>query len=199
MRDFLADVEQLARSTTGGRWPRLGQVEGSDASGMVQLAIDDDGAFASLYLDPAWWRTLGVSGLPAALREAQRVARDKLTVARLTFRRLIGPPPEATTPVGEDGFEFRHGLSRTSDVEELLRSWTAMTAESYQRMYEFDRRRDGEPTVVAGPEGLVRLTLSGGMITEVELAEWRLSEDSTDRLTADIRAALQEQRRGHHA
>lgn len=203
MRGFLADVEGMARSVSGGQWPRLGQVEGSDATGMVYFAVDDNGKFASLYLDPGWWRALGVSGLPGALLDAQELARDKLTAARLIFRRLIGPPPHVTTPsFGEDGFELRHRLSPTSDIGELLTSWRAMTTDSYQRMYEFDRHRDviagAVPAVVRGPEGLVELTLAGGMITGVALTEWRLSENSTDWLVADIRAALQEYAGAHH-
>lgn len=203
MRGFLDDVEGLARSASHGQWPRLGQIEGSDATGTVYFAVDDDGGFASVYIDPRWWRALGVSGLPDALISAQRVARDKLTAARLIFRRVIGPPQRTTlASLGERGFELQHRLSTTTDISELLTKWRAMTAESYQRMYEFDRRRDAvagaEPKRVEGPEGLVWLVLDGTAITGVELATWRLSENSTERLVADIRAALQENAGEHH-
>ena len=192
MRGFLADVEQLARSAHNGQWPRLGQVEGSDGTGSVSFAVDDGGAFAAVHLDPRWWRELGVAGLPGALLEAQQNAHVKLTAARLVFRRTIGPPPRAKAP----SFDWRHRLATTTDASQLITSWRATTTESYQRMYEYDRRREviagREPTVVGGPDGLVRLTLAGGRITDVEVTEGRVSEASTDLLVADIRAALRE-------
>jgi hypothetical protein len=196
MRGFLADVESLARSASDGRWPRLGQIEGTDPSGTVSFVVDDNGGFVTVDLASDWWHTLGVSGLPAGLKAAQQNAREKLTVARLTFRRLIGPPRAAPAPSAADGFQPRYGLSRTTDFEELISSWRAMTEESYRRFNEYERRRNTgggtTPVVVEGPEGLVRLTLENGVITEVGLAEWRISGEMTERLAADIRAALQQ-------
>ncbi|AGZ42912.1 hypothetical protein [Actinoplanes friuliensis] len=200
MRGFLEDVEGLARSVSDGVWPRLGQIEGTDATGTVYFSVDDDGAFASVYLDPHWWTALGVSGLPGALLGAQRIARDKLTAARLIFRRVIGPPRRrGPADLGEPGFELMHGLSASRDIGELLGRWHALTAESYQRMYEFDRRQaDGSPLRVQGPEELVTFTLDGQVITGVEVDGWRLNAGSTDRLTADIRAALHHNTGGQH-
>jgi hypothetical protein len=190
MRNFVADVEGLAASVRDGRWPRLGHIEGSDATGSVFLAIDDRGAFAAVHLDQGWWRALGPDGLAGALREADANARAKLAAARLVFRRVVGPPP----PAPPLDFEFRHQLSDTTDYGELISSWHTTMAESYQRVYEFDRNRAvlaGEaPKVVSGPEGLVRISLVAGAIADVEVAHWRLSEASTDQLAADIRAAL---------
>lgn len=190
MRNFVANVEELAASVRNGQWPRLGHIEGSDSTGSVYLAIDDYGAFAAVHLTPAWWGALGPDRLSGALQEADANARAKLAAARLVFRRLVGPPP-AAPPMD---FAFRHQLSDTTDYGALINSWHTTTAESYRRMYEFDRRRAmlaGEtPTVVSGPNGLVRISLVAGAITNVELVRWRLSEESADELAADIRAAL---------
>ncbi|WP_234359452.1 hypothetical protein [Plantactinospora sp. BC1] len=158
----------------------------------MYFAVDDEGVFVTAQIDQRWWQELGVAGLPVALREAQRNAYAKLSVARLVFRRLVGPPPSASA----GSFESRHGLSRTTDASELLNSWRTTTAESYQRIYEYERRSAAharaEPTVVSGPDGLVQLTFEKGMIADVKLTSWRLSEHSTDQLVADIRAALRE-------
>jgi hypothetical protein len=190
MRGFLEDVEGLARSAPPGRWPRLGQIEGTDPSGTVSFVIDDQGAFVTVYLAPEW--SENDDGLPSALKAAQRNALDKLNVARLTFRRLLGPSP--APPASDDGFRPRYGLSRTTDYEELLGSWRTMTAESYQRFYEYERRGAGGPVEVSGPAGLVRLTVDNGVITDVRLP---VGGVTSERLAEDIRAALHEAG-GHH-
>ena len=189
---FVSDVEDLAdRSRPGDPPPRFDRIDGPDRTGTVHAVVDGTGRFVDLRLDPGWWTALGPGGVATGITEALEAARMKASLVWLVLRRrgVRPPPPPEADPLpplplpGDEDF--------VSAVRNRIEDAYQLADDTKRRLRDVDSTR-----VVAGPRGLIRLHVRGRRIERIEVEQYGLTTDDTDRLVADGRDALGELAKG---
>jgi hypothetical protein len=184
---FLSDVEDVAdRYRPGDPPPRFDRIDGPDRTGTAYAVVDATGRFIDLGLDPGWWAALGPGRVATGITEALEAARMKASLVWLVLRRHgVRPPPppvDRLPPLplpGDDDF--------VSAVRNRIEDAYQLADDTRRRLRDANSAR-----VVAGPRGLVRLHVRGRRIERIEVEQYNLTADDTDRLVADARQALNE-------
>jgi len=159
--------------------------EGRDASRAVTVRVDRRGQISAVLIS-AWWRDdLTPSGLQEALLTAYRAAIAQAT-ARIAPHGPDRPAPAGApaTPgddyAGDDYGWFSSIRRRLDQTDEAL-------VHSGERLTQ----PHGADRVIAGPDGLVRLVLSGRVVSQVLIDAGAAMQESPHRLAADALAAFQ--------
>jgi DNA-binding protein YbaB len=183
--DVLGSDEELrAAAAREQRSPGGAEAEGRDPSRAVTIRVDGRGRVADVLISN-WWRDdLTPSGLQEAVLSAYRDGLAQATA------QLAPQPAEEATPTGGPAEPDDHegddhgwflGIRRRLDrTEEAL-------AQSGERLAQ----AQGPARVISGPAGLVRLVLTGGIVSEVQIDARAALEESPNRLAADALAAFQ--------
>jgi hypothetical protein len=160
------------------------EAEGRDASRAVVVRVDRRGQVSDVLIS-TWWRDdLTPSALPGALLAAYRAALDQAT-ARIALHRPGAGSPGDVPAVPDDDYDgddygwflnVRRRLDGTEDA--LMRSGEHLT------------RTEDTERVISGPDGLVRLVVTGRVVAEVLIDARSALQESPNRLAADALAAL---------
>jgi hypothetical protein len=186
--DVLGSDEELRAAARAER-PAPGpdadvDAEGRDASRTVAVRVDRRGHVSDVLIS-AWWRDdLTPAELPEAVLTAYRAALARATAHLAPDDPAGASPADAeAAPEDYDGddhgwfLDVRRRLDRTEEA--LVRSGERLT-----------RPSDAE-RVVSGPDGLVRLVLTGTVVSEVQIDVRAALRESSNRLAADALAAFQ--------
>jgi hypothetical protein len=193
---FVADIEELvADAASAGGPPRLDRIDGTDRTGTAWAVVDLMGRYVDVGLDPGWWNALGLSRVGDGLLEALESARMKASLAILVMQRSGVRPAELRLDTGGD--QRLAPLPRPDDpgFDAAVRG---RLDDAQRTLDEVDRllRGEDEERVVSGPRDLFRLYVRGRHVDRVQVEQWSIGEDDTDRLVADARAAFGELARG---
>jgi hypothetical protein len=183
--DVLGSDEELRAAARDEPATDDTEAEGRDASRAVVVRVDRRGQVSDVLIS-TWWRDdLAPSALSEALLTAYRAALDQAT-ARIA---PDGSDAESSGDVpavpdddydGDDDYDWflnlRRRLDRTEDA--LVRSGERLTGTG-----ETER-------VISGPDGLVRLVVTGRVVSEVLIDARSAMQESPNRLAADALAAF---------
>lgn len=195
LRRFAQNVERIIVETDPGLLPReLQTVEGSDASGAVYCLVNLGGMLTDVVIMNDWWTAVGPGGVAAAVLEALRSAREKAGLARMVLAHFGRPSPALESVRGPvfgkqppvelppyDAPEFGAALALKVD----------RAATRLREVEQFVRDRDaGEEHEVAGPRGLFRVVVRGGVVVGAQVRQFGLRQSDAAELAADARDAL---------
>ena len=184
--DVLGSDEELLAAARDDPATDDTEAEGRDASRAVVVRVDRRGQVSDVLIS-TWWRDdLTPSALPGALLAAYRAALDQAT-ARLALHRPgsgssgdVPAVPDDDDYDGDDHGWFLNVRRRLDRTEDALMS----SGEHLTRTEETER-------VISGPDGLVRLVVTGRVVAEVLIDARSALQESPNRIAADALAALQ--------
>jgi DNA-binding protein YbaB len=185
--DVLGSDEDLQAAARDDR-PAGGsaaEAEGRDAAGAVAVRVDGRGQVSDVLISN-WWRDeLTPSGLREALLSAYRAALGR-AAAGITPRASGGASSLDAPTAPDDGYDGDdHGWLMS------VRRRLDQTEEALARSGERLTRTPTGERVISGPDGLVRLILTGHMVSEVLIDAGTAVQESPNRLAADALAAFQ--------
>jgi hypothetical protein len=161
------------------------EAEGRDASRAVAVRVDRRGQVYDVLIS-TWWRDeLTPSGLQEALLSAYQAA-----LGRATAR--IGPhtsdtPSSADVPATSDDDYDGDDYGWLLSVRRRLDRSEEVLARSGERLSQ----TQGVERVISGPDGLVRLVLTGHLVSGVLIDARTAMQESPNRLAADALAVFQ--------
>lgn len=161
------------------------EAEGRDYSRAVTVRVDHRGQVTDLLIS-TWWRDdLTPSGLQEALLTAYRAALAQATsrIAPAGSGRASSLDVPEAPDDDYDGDDYGWLLS----VRRRLDRTQEALAHSGERL---TLPQDSE-RVISGPAGLVRLVVTGRVVSEVLIDAGTAMQESPNRLAADALAALQ--------
>jgi hypothetical protein len=161
------------------------EAEGRDASRAVAVRVDRRGRVSDVLIS-TWWRDeLSPSGLQEALLGAYQAALGKATarIAPHTSDTPLSADVPATSDEDYDGDDHGWLLS--------VRRRLDQSEEALTRSAERLTRTPGAERVISGPDGLVRLVLTGPVVSGVLIDARTALQESPNRLAADALAAFQ--------
>ena len=161
------------------------EAEGRDAYRAVIVCVDRRGRVSDVLISTWWPDELTPSGLQDALLSAYQAALGQAT-ARIAPRAsdstsFIDVP---ATPGGDDDEDDYGWLS---SVRRRLDRSEEMLVSSGERL----ARSQGTERLISGPGGLVRLVLTGPVVSGVLIDAATAMQESSNRLAADALAAFQ--------
>ncbi|WP_181445023.1 YbaB/EbfC family nucleoid-associated protein [Micromonospora endophytica] len=188
-----ASVRSLRHTVRAGTRVE-GHHRGSDAHGVVSVVADGAGQVESVDIDREWFARTPASSVGPALLEAYQAAMVAVLDAvaeRMSAAEREAPPPVAAEAAG-----------RSSDAERpatlVAPSFADVRAALHdleERQYERERRRRlrqldrPQARVVHGPHRMVSVTVRGGDIAEITVANG-VRRDRAATLGEDVVLAL---------
>lgn len=179
-----AELSALSRAARGRPSPAGSeQAEGRDDTRAVTVRMDRTGRVTDVSISATWRDVLSPSGLSDALLSAYRAALTRAASALGDDlprpHRREDPPPVTDTALDSGDAEW------LDDVR-----WRLDRAQYTLDRAEQQRRSGATPRIVAGPEELVRLHVSGDTVTRVEIDVRAASRGSAGGIAADAVAAF---------
>jgi hypothetical protein len=190
--DVLGSDEELRARARAAPAAPAGDPEGRDAGRTVVVRFDRRGIPTAVEISAYWNDTLTPDGLRQALLAAYRAAFDAAVTALrpIDGERSTPPPPPPPPPPPLPLPPPEPGHADDADWFDAVRRELDATDERLARNAELLTSGPAGRREVAGPAGLVRLTVDGFTVTDVHIDARVALHESANRIAADALAAF---------